>query len=474
MKIEYLKEPELIFGKGKSICPRDGIENFNVYDTVEKTRKQEFLIGIIGIEEDIENMKIWLNRLTHYIPSKSGGKQRGLFRSFPGFNTEQGFCAKFLYSTNYERVLSPNEIKKILKLDNFEEKVLRAVDLYVENVKFLSDLRNCDVIICIVPKSFENTIVIDKSKEETVEITAEDDEIKKLEINFRRALKAKVMPYNTPIQIVREYVLHDDNKTQDPATKAWNICTALYYKGLQTIAWKMDIDANKPRVCFVGIGFYRSRDNTTIQTSLAQIFNENGNGVILRGSPAVIDKNDKKPHLSFEHSHLLLKNALEKYKFTVGTMPARLVLHKTSNFSKDELNGFVKAMEEFAISEYDIITILETELRFFRNGLYPPVRGSLFSLSEERHILYTRGSVHQYQTYPGMYIPAPIEIRIFSNVSSVKTICQEILALTKMNWNTTQFDNKYPITISCAKKVGEIMKYLKDSDIPKESYAFYM
>jgi len=43
-----------------------------------------------------------------------------------------------------------------------------------------------------------------------------------------------------------------------------------------------------------------------------------------------------------------------------------------------------------------------------------------------------------------------------------------------MNWNTTQFDNKYPITISCAKKVGEIMKYLNDSDIPKESYAFYM
>jgi len=75
MKIEYLKEPELVFGKGKSICPRDGIEKFNVYDTVEKTRKQEFLIGIIGIEEDIENMKIWLNRLTYYIPSKSEGKQ---------------------------------------------------------------------------------------------------------------------------------------------------------------------------------------------------------------------------------------------------------------------------------------------------------------------------------------------------------------------------------------------------------------
>ena len=43
-----------------------------------------------------------------------------------------------------------------------------------------------------------------------------------------------------------------------------------------------------------------------------------------------------------------------------------------------------------------------------------------------------------------------------------------------MNWNNTQFDNKYPITIICARKVGEIMKYLGDNELPKESYAFYM
>jgi hypothetical protein len=126
----------------------------------------------------------------------------------------------------------------------------------------------------------------------------------------------------------------------------------------------MDIDINKPKVCFVGIGFYRSRDKTTIQTSLALIFNENGNGVILRGSPVSINKDDKKPHISLEQSHLLLKRALEKYKFSIGTMPARLVLHKTSNFSKEELDGFIKAMEEFNITEYDIATIMETELRF--------------------------------------------------------------------------------------------------------------
>lgn len=80
--------------------------------------------------------------------------------------------------------------------------------------------------------------------------------------------------------------------------------------------------------------------------------------------------------------------------------------------------------------------------------------------------------INQYQTYPGMYIPAPLEVRIVKNSSSPKTICKEILCLTKMNWNNTQFDNKYPITIGCARRVGEIMKYLGENDIPKESYAF--
>jgi hypothetical protein len=474
MKAEYLQEPFLIFGKGKSICPREGITGLSVYDTVQTARKDQLLIGMVGIEEDIENMKACLKRFEGYISANPKGKQKGLFKAFPGFNIEQGFCAKFIYDTNYERILSSNEIKKILAERNHEKQILNAVDLFSENVKFLSDIKNCDVVICIIPKSFEGKVVKENKDDEPVETSAEDTEEPELEINFRRALKAKTMQYNTPIQIIREYVLHDDKKSQDAATKAWNFCTALYYKGLQTIPWKLEVDENRPKVCYIGIGFFRSRDKETIQTSLAQIFNENGKGVILRGTPVVEDKDDRKPHLTYEQSYALLKDALTKYKFATGIMPGRLVLHKTSKYYEDEVDGFEAVMKEFSITEYDIVTVMETDLRFFRDNLYPPVRGSLFSLSEERHILYTRGSVHQYQTYPGMYIPAPLEIRIEKRASSVKTICREILGLTKMNWNNTQFDNKYPITIGCARRVGEIMKYLGGKDTPKESYAFYM
>ncbi len=474
MKAEYIQEPFLLFGKGKRICPREGISELSVYDTVIEARKNQLLLGIIGIEEDVENLKCWLKRFESYIPANPKGKQKGLFKSFPGFNQEKGFCAKFIYDSNYERIISINDIKRILKEPDSRKKILDAVDLFGDNIGFLSDIKNCDVIICIIPKSFEGKIVKENKDEEPVEQNAEDNGEPELELNFRRALKARAMKYNTPIQLMREYVLHDNNKSQDAATKAWNLCTALYYKGLQTIPWKLDVDENRPKVCFVGIGFYRSRDKKTIQTSLAQIFNENGKGVILRGTPVLEDKEDKKPHLTYDQSLHLLKDALTKYKFATGTMPGRVVLHKTSNYYEDELDGFIQAMQELGITEYDIVTIMETDLRFFRNNLYPPVRGALFTLTEKRHVLYTRGSVHQYQTYPGMYIPAPLEVRIIESVSSVKTVCKEVLGLTKMNWNNTQFDNKYPITIGCARRVGEIMKYLGENEQPKESYAFYM
>lgn len=474
MKADYIQEPFLFFGKGKSICPREGIEGLNVYDTVIEARKNQLLLGIIGVEEDVENLKSWLKRFESYIPASSKGKQKGLFKSFPGFNQDKGFCAKFIYDSNYERILSPNDIKKIMKEPERDKRVVDAVNLFGENIGFLSDIKNCDVIICVIPKSFEGKIVKENNDDEPIEQNAEDNDELELELNFRRALKARAMQYNTPIQLIREYVLHDSNKSQDAATKAWNFCTALYYKGLQTIPWKLEVDENKPKVCFVGIGFYRSRDKKTIQTSLAQIFNENGKGVILRGTPVMEDKDDKKPHLTYDQSLSLLKDALTKYKFATGTIPGRVVLHKTSKYYEDELEGFIQTMQNLGITEYDIVTIMETDLRFFRNNLYPPVRGSFFSLTDQRHILYTRGSVHQYQTYPGMYIPAPLEVRIVSSVSSVKTVCKEVLGLTKMNWNNTEFDNKYPITIGCARRVGEIMKYLGEKEQPKESYAFYM
>ena len=248
----------------------------------------------------------------------------------------------------------------------------------------------------------------------------------------------------------------------------------MYYKANQTIPWRLVTNDNKPKACFVGIGFFRSRDKKILHTSLAQIFDELGNGVILRGTPVNSDKDNLRPHLTDEQAYTLLKEALSEYRHAMSNFPARLVVHKSSNFSEAEAEGFQQAIDEFHISTSDFVTILDTNLRFFRNGMYPPLRGTQITLEGNTNLLYTKGSVEYFGTYPAPFVPRPIEVRIFENDESPDKICEEILGLTKMNWNNTQFDGKYPITIACARRVGEIMKYLEEDEKPQIKYSFYM
>jgi argonaute-like protein implicated in RNA metabolism and viral defense len=51
---------------------------------------------------------------------------------------------------------------------------------------------------------------------------------------------------------------------------------------------------------------------------------------------------------------------------------------------------------------------------------------------------------------------------------------REILALTKMNWNSSEGIGRHPITISFARKVGLLMTELSDNQKPNPSYRFYM
>jgi hypothetical protein len=50
--------------------------------------------------------------------------------------------------------------------------------------------------------------------------------------------------------------------------------------------------------CYVGVSFFKSRDGTKLETRIAQVFNERGDGVIVRGAAATQSKEDRQTHLS--------------------------------------------------------------------------------------------------------------------------------------------------------------------------------
>jgi hypothetical protein len=483
MKIRFFEEPLLKFANDSHQCPRFGITNFETYDSqplLFNTKPKDIILGVIGTQQVFEKFENWLELCSDFIEEKPSN-QANLFTSFCGFNEYAGFKAEMVYSQPYFRQINDTEINKIIKeiKNKGRQKSIEDVaEIYLQHIEFLAQNKTPKVIICLIPdKLFSKVLKVEKTEESDNSSRKIDD----TETNFHHLLKAKSMQHKIPIQIVLERTLSTEqikekskSDLQDLATRAWNFCTAVYYKA-GGVPWKATIKDEDSLTCFVGISFYRSLDKKTLQTSLAQIFDEQGKGVILRGSPVQIDKKgDRQPHLTEQQSYELLLNAIEAYKFAEGVSPKRVVIHKSSKYTEQESEGFAKAIEEKEISTFDFVNIVESDIRLFRTGNYPPLRGTCLEISENQNLLYSKSAVDYYQTYAGMYIPQPIEIRIEELNSSTRQVCEEILSLTKMNWNNTQFDGKMPITIECSRSVGSIMKYLGENEKPEMRYSFYM
>ncbi|MFD7311030.1 hypothetical protein [Promicromonospora sp. NPDC059942] len=476
MKGQILDEPDLEFALGsRHIDPRHGIEFYGPAD-VENSAVRTIRVGIVGTRDAIAGVKRWLDSCRSPIARKPS-HLTGLFRDFPGFDRAVGFRSTIEWDPRLERQLDKRALEQTRGLNPLHA-LSEIVGLYAAELSVLDEEPNCDVIIVCRPDTIEGPGIqggaIGGGAVSPPRRTGDE---------FRSLLKARSLGLKRPIQIIRQQTWDPSYKPQDrttlrgqqdTATKAWNLHTALYYKA-GGVPWRMVRSSQDLASCYVGVAFYRSNDHETLQTSVAQIFNQRGDGVIVRGAPAVQSKDDRQPHLAGEDAKDLLERALARYRDEHRNLPARVVLHKASSFTPAEIEGFRAAADADRISLLELVWIPRGEtFRLFRDGEYPPLRGTLFSFDDQRHALYTRGSVPLYKTYAGMYVPVALPFRLVDVESSPEDIASEILTLSKMNWNSTQLDERLPITLRTASAIGEILKYVPETDAPAGSYAYYM
>jgi hypothetical protein len=69
----------------------------------------------------------------------------------------------------------------------------------------------------------------------------------------------------------------------------------------------------------------------------------------------------------------------------------------------------------------------------------------------------TSGFKPRLGTYNGTEIPIPLEIDIQHGEHNVEQVAQDILALTKLNYNTYRLGEGEPVTIGYSDAVGEIL-----------------
>ena len=75
-------------------------------------------------------------------------------------------------------------------------------------------------------------------------------------------------------------------------------------------------------------------------------------------------------------------------------------------------------------------------------------------------IVYLKGTVPFFRVYPGAYIPRAIEFVRDEGETNAFELARELLSLSKLNFNNTQFDTGDPITMRAARRVGDILKHV--------------
>jgi hypothetical protein len=248
-------------------------------------------------------------------------------------------------------------------------------------------------------------------------------------------------------------------RLQDQATTAWNFHTALYYKA-GGVPWRLARQPSSLMTCYVGVSFFKSVTGDRLMTSVAQIFDERGEGLIVQGGSASFDKDDRTPHLSREDAEALLANGLKSYRREHKTTPARLVMHKTSSFNDAEREGFRRAAESEKLEVLDLVTVRRSGARVLRAGESPMVRGTALLFDEKSGIVYLKGTVPFFNVYPGAYVPRALEFIRDDGETSGADLAKELVGLSKLNFNNTQFDTGDPITIRAARRVGDILKHV--------------
>lgn len=475
MKIEILAEPSLEFAyASRHIDPRFGIDIYGPAD-LATVGKRVVRVGIVGSPSDIDGVARWLERCREPIAGKASNLTN-IFPEFPGFCDDKAFHATVVLNGRLQRTIPERKLGELAGLLP-DAAARQATELYLAELSALDEEPDCDVVICARPAALPEHAAIPRQNYSGPT---------PIQTNFHDYLKAKAMIHRQPLQVIKRETWDAAYKPprveagqirrslQDEASRAWNIHTALYYKA-GGVPWRLSRDSTDLATCYVGVAFYRSDAHGNLHTSIAQVFNERGDGVIVRGAQVRVPKEDRQPHLTQDDSRALLDAALDRYYQEHKTMPARVVLHKSSAYSDGERRGLWEAAEKNRIAVLELLWLPSTEsTRVFRSGTYAPLRGTMLSVGEQHHSLYTTGSVPFYRCYPGWYVPQPLGLRLIDTESSPTSLAEEILALTKMNWNQTRLDGRLPITLLTAEKVGQILRHVTADQKVAARYAYYM
>jgi hypothetical protein len=485
--LDFLGEPKLVFGNGQALeSPKDGLFLFGPLQ--EASAPKTIRLGVIGTPEGIRRFGAWSDRVRGFLPAAESVSPQ--HRPFPGFFTV--FGADWPSAPVCALEVDADALSAAIRISDRHQAIFKMVDLYKAPIKrFLTqEEERVDLWFVVIPEEvytygrplsvvpreqrIESAILMDKKRARAIARTPslfEEDNAAAsayhYELNFHNQLKARLLEgSNLPVvQIVRETTLAPQDfvkrngyplrRIQDAATVAWHLSTAAYFKAAGR-PWKLA--RVRGGVCYVGLVF-KQVVNAEEGTACcgAQMFLDSGDGLVFRGAVGPWRSPDTREyHLSASGAGELLRMVVEAYRAKHGRPPVEMFIHGQTFFNDDEWSGFKSAVP----AETNLVGVRIRSshgLKLYRPGDNPVARGTAYLQSERGGYLWTRGYIPYLQTYPGRETPNPLRIDITRGSAELRVVMEDVLNLTKLNFNACIYGDGLPVTLRFADAVGEIL-----------------
>ncbi len=251
----------------------------------------------------------------------------------------------------------------------------------------------------------------------------------------------------------------------------WWLSLAFYVKAMRT-PWVLDgLDRDS---AYVGLGMSydpNQEHGKKVVMGCSHIYSSRGEGLQYRLSqvenPVFFGKN---PYLSRDDARRVGEQIRELFFESRSVLPTRVVIHKRSRFTRDEQQGLSEELS--GVSQIEMLEIvIDDTLRYIASSVdaqgglrednYPVSRGSVVRLDDFAALVWVHGvtsaisNSHRY--YQGKRrIPAPLTVRRHTGQSDIKDLAEEILGLSKMNWNTFDLYTKLPATVQSSNEIARI------------------
>lgn len=345
--------------------------------------------------------------------------------------------------------------------DNTKQTQENAISLahqIIDRIKKISAIQGSSSVVIFIPQEWQ-----------PFESYVNDTE----SFDLHDYIKAFAASHGISTQLIREDTLQDKLKCQI----YWWLSLSFYVKSLRT-PWILSNQERKTAYAGIGYSVTKTKNSQEIVIGCSHIYDSNGQGLKYRLSKIdnyFLDKQNN-PYLSHKDAFQFGVSIRELFYQSLDTLPERVVIHKRTKFTQDEINGIKASLNQAGIKKIDLIEInYDIDAKFvamsvYQNNLqvdrFPISRGTCIVTNKKTALLWTHGivpSVKQpnFKFYlGGRSIPAPIKITKHYGESNIDLLATEILGLTKMNWNSLDLYSKLPSTIDSSNQIARIGKLL--------------